>query len=286
MAKLKSTDQLKLEKLFETNGGYVLDFTNATFQQFVWNNTGFDIYSSKYEKYGDSKAKRLRAFWEIESDQTVGKIIIEMIEHWRTSKMLSDTEITKQQEMLSRECNEIADRLLGKKTSNSLTSAFEKSESDFLQHNFGEVSLKGLNLENGLVDVLNQRIEEIQKCLKGGGSLAVIFLCGSTLEGILLGVATRNPKKFNQAKASPKDKSTGKVLAFHLWSLNDLINVSHEIGVLGLDVKQFSHALRDFRNYIHPYEQWRTGFNPDKDTALICWQVLKAAISDLSKDKP
>jgi len=286
MAKLKSTDQLKLETLFDMGGGYVLDFSNATFQQFVRNNTGLDIYSSKYETYGESKAKRLRALWEIESDQTVGKIIIEMIEHWCTLKMLSGSDITKQEKLLSSECNKIADRLLGKKTNNHLTSAYEKSATDFLKQKFGEVSLKGLNLESGLIDVLTQRIEEIKKCLQGGGSLAVIFLCGSTLEGILLGVATRDPKRFNQAKASPQDKSTGKVLAFHQWSLNDLINVSHEIGVLGLDVKRFSHALRDFRNYIHPYEQWRTGFNPDKDTALICWQVLKAAITDLNKYKP
>jgi hypothetical protein len=281
MAKLKSTDQLKLEKLFEMSGGYILDFTNAIFQQFIWKNAGMDIYSPKYETYGDSKAKRLRAFWDIENDQIVGKIITELIEYWRTSKILSESEITEPQEILSRGCKEIADRLLGKKANNSSASASKKSESDFLQQNLGEVSLKELNLESGLVDVLNQRIKEIQKCLKGRASLAVIFLCGSTLEGILLGVATRNPQVFNQAKACPKDKSTGKVLAFHLWSLNDLINVSHEIGVLGLDVKRFSHALRDFRNYIHPYEQWRSDFSPDEHTALICWQVLKAAIHDL-----
>ena len=281
MANLKSTDRLKLEKLFEMSSGYVLNFTNATFRQFIRDNSGLDIYSSKFETYGDSKAKRLRAFWEIESDQAVGKVIAEMIDHWRTSKMLSDSEITKPQEMLSLSCKEIADRLLGKKSNILSANTSKKSESDLLQQNFGEDTLKRLNLESGLLDVLNQRLTEIQKCLKGGSSLSVIFLCGSTLEGILLGVSTQNPQKFNQAKASPKDKSTGKVLAFHQWSLNDLINVSHEIGVLGLDVKRFSHALRDFRNYIHPYEQWRSGFNPDKHTALICWQVLQAAIHDL-----
>jgi len=281
MANLKSTDRLKLEKLFEMSSGYVLAFTNATFRQFIRDNSGLDIYSSKFETYGDSKAKRLRVFWEIESDQTVGKVIAEMIDHWRTSKMLSDSEITKPQKMLSLACKEIADRLLGKKSNTLSVNTSEKSESDFLQQNFGKVTVKGLNLESGLVDVLNQRIAEIQKCLKCGASLAAIFLCGSTLEGILLGVAAQKPQKFNQATASPKDKSTGKVLTFHLWTLNDLINVSHEIDLLGLDVKRFSHVLREFRNYIHPYEQWRTGFNPDEHTALMCWQVIQAAIHDL-----
>jgi hypothetical protein len=53
--------------------------------------------------------------------------------------------------------------------------------------------------------------------------------------------------------------------------------------MLGLDVKKFSHALRDFRNYIHPYEQMASRFNPDAHTAQICFQVLRAAISALSK---
>lgn len=283
MANLKSTDQLKLEKLFDMSGGYVLDFTNATFEQFIRSTTGLEIYSAKYETYGGSKSKRLRAFWELEPDHVVGKVITEMVEHWKTYKMIEESEITSQQEMLSKACEEIADRLLGKKKNITSTDASEKSESDFLQQNFGEVSLKELKLESGLADVLTQRITEIQKCLKGRASLAVIFLCGSTLEGILLGVATKNPEKFNKSKSSLKDKSTSKVLPFHQWTLNVLINVAHEIGELGLDVKRFSHALRDFRNFIHPYEQWRLNFNPDQHTSEICWQVLKAAINDLGK---
>lgn len=285
MASLKSTDQLKLEKLFDMGGGYVLDFSNSSFQQFLINNTNLDIYSPKYELYGDSKAKRLRAFWEVESDQVVGKVVFELVEYWRTLNLLSESETTTQMEKLGTACEEIANKLLGKTTIQPTSVDLGKSESDFLQQNFEDISLKAINIESGLSAVLKQRIIEIQKSLGAEASLAVIFLCGSTLEGILLGVATQNPQKFNKSISSPKDKSNGKVLSFHQWSLNDLINVSHDIGMLGLDVKRFSHALRDFRNYIHPYSQWHSGFNPDKHTALICWQVLKAALADLSDDK-
>ena len=242
MANLKATDRLRLEKLFEMGEGFVLNFTNSSFQQFIRENSGLDIYASKYETYGDSKAKRLRAFWEIESDELVGKIISEMIGYWHTSKLLSESEITKSQEKLSKDCAEIADRLLGKRVSTASPS-FEKSEFDFLQQDFGKVSLDSLKLESGLLDVLKNRINEIQKGLNVEAPLSVIFLCGSTLEGILLGVATQNPQKFNQAKSSPKDRSTGKVLAFHKWTLNDMINVCYETGLLGLDVKKFSHVL-------------------------------------------
>ena len=87
--------------------------------------------------------------------------------------------------------------------------------------------------------------------------------------------------EFNQAAASPKDEK-GKVKPLQAWTLSNLIDVSCEIGFLGLDVKKYCHALRDFRNYIHPYEQMASNFNPDKHTAEICMQVLKAAIADIS----
>ena len=92
------------------------------------------------------------------------------------------------------------------------------------------------------------------------------FLCGNILEGILLGVAKENPKQFNQSSVCPKHKETDKVKQFHEWSLNNFVEVAHDIGFIGLDVKTYSHSLRDFRNYIHPYEQMSSGFN------LICIQ--------------
>jgi uncharacterized protein with HEPN domain len=67
------------------------------------------------------------------------------------------------------------------------------------------------------------------------------------------------------------------------WTLNDFINIARDLNLVGEDVKKFSHALRDFRNYIHPYQQMSSGFNPDGHTAKICWQVLQAAITQLSK---
>jgi hypothetical protein len=115
-------------------------------------------------------------------------------------------------------------------------------------------------------------------------SLSVIFLCGSTLEGLLLNTALKYPSDYNQSKSSPKDKE-GKVKYFTDWNLNNFIDVSYELGFIKEDVKKFSHALRDFRNYIHPYEQMASKFNPDKHTAIICFQVLRAAIYQLGSIK-
>ncbi|MCH7764898.1 MAG: hypothetical protein IIB95_14375 [Candidatus Marinimicrobia bacterium] len=284
MAKLKSNELLKIEKLFGFKSGYVLDFTNATFEQFFRTSFNIEIYSDKYEVYGDSKGKRLRAILEIENNLIVGNVINELIEYWRTSKMLADSEITSSEELLSKHCQDIADRLKGKIAGKQLMTETYDNEKDFLKQNFGDIIFEGLNLEGGLIHVLNQRVDEIKKCLKIRASLSVIFLCGSTLEGFLLGIATKQPSLFNTSTACPKDSATGKIKHFQQWSLNDFINVAHQIGYLGLDVKKHSHSLREFRNYIHPFSQWSSGFNPDHHTALISWQVLKAAISDLKKN--
>lgn len=158
------------------------------------------------------------------------------------------------------------------------------NEDEFLKKEFEEVSLENIGLDGTITEVLKLRVGEIEKCLSSDAPLSVIFLAGSTLEGVLLGVALKYPKEFNQSKSSPKDKE-GKVKQYPDWTLSNFIDVAYEAGFLAEDVKKYSHTLRDFRNYIHPYQQMSSRFNPDKHTAKISWQVLKAALFQLSKNK-
>lgn len=157
-------------------------------------------------------------------------------------------------------------------------------EDEFLKKEFSEISLERIGLDGIVTETLKLRFEEIKKCLTAEAPLAVLFLAGSTLEGILLGIALKHPKEFNQSKSSPKDIE-GKVKQFQDWTLSNYIDVAYDVGLLMKDVRKFSHSLRDFRNYIHPYAQVSSGFNPDKHTATICWQVLKAAIYQLTENK-
>lgn len=156
----------------------------------------------------------------------------------------------------------------------------QKTESEFLSREFANVSLQGLGLEGAVTDVLEHRTREIEKCFSSGSPLAVIILAGSTLEGILLGLAIQFPRNFNSAKAAPKDNS-GKVKQFQDWSLSTFIDVARELGLVQHDTHKFSHSLRDFRNYIHPFEQMASGFAPREHTAKICLQVLRAAIHEI-----
>jgi len=156
----------------------------------------------------------------------------------------------------------------------------EISENDFLKQEFKNIDISKLNLDLSFETVIQQRLKEIELSLNSGASLSVIFLCGSTLEGLLLNIATQNPQKFNTSKSAPKN-SDGKVKQLHEWTLDNLINVAYDAGLIKLDIKKFGHTLKDFRNYIHPRQQASQNFNPDKHTAEISWKVLQATIANL-----
>ena len=277
MAEISQTNKRKFEKLLEMDSGYVLDFTNNTFQEFFLNTAEIDIYNSKYDRFGDSKAKRLRAFWHVENNELVGKVLIELVEYWKSLRLIEGKNISTSEEALFESCLTTAYSLARQTRPSEIT-----AEEDFINKEFENIDLDNLPIPQPVRVIIEHRIDEIRKCLKSKAPLSIIFMCGSVLEGILLGLASSDPKSFNKARAAPIDHKTGKVRKLQNWTLSNLIDVAHELGKLGLDVKKHSHTLRDFRNYIHPFEQLSSGFDPDSDTSKISWQVLQAAIADLS----
>ena len=138
-----------------------------------------------------------------------------------------------------------------------------------------------LVLDSSLAEVLSFRWQEAQKCVQSEAYLSAVVMMGSILEGVLLHNLEDNRETGNRATSSPKDRITGKPRPIQEWGLSALIDVAHEVGWLQGDVKRFSHALRDSRNLVHPYMQRLHGEVPDEDTCSICWQVVRAAVSDL-----
>jgi hypothetical protein len=158
----------------------------------------------------------------------------------------------------------------------------EDKEQEFLKRTF-EIDVDALKLDTNVTEIIKSRLHEVEICVSNGAALSATIMIGSILEGILLGVASSFPQLFNRANSAPKEKDGKQVRKFHEWTLNNYIDVAFEIGILKHDVKQFSYSVRDFRNYIHPYQQMATQFSPDKQTALICFQVLKAAIYQIGE---
>ena len=273
MSSLKMLERDCIEELFGMGSGYVMDFSNRTFSEFFRESARVDIYSDKYAANGDSKAKRLRAFIEHEPDPVVGKVLSDLLEYWRYKTPQPSAKET----ALAERAKQVVERLVGKPVSS------RDSGQEFLKQDFGPIAFQKIPNAGPLATILESRLSEAIRCLKANSPLAVIFHCGGIPEGLLLGLASANPQQFNQAPNSPKDKA-GNVKQLHEWTLAQFIDVACELGYLKLDVKKFSHGLRDFRNYIHPYEQMSSRFSPDKHTAEICLQVLKAAIASLSRE--
>jgi hypothetical protein len=137
-----------------------------------------------------------------------------------------------------------------------------------------------LNLETGISEILKKRWIEIQSCINVNATVSAVIMMGSMLEGFLMGTMQRRPQIANKAKNAPK--KDGVVKHFADWTLSDMIDVGHEVGWIQLDVKKFSHALRDFRNIIHPYQQLAVRTNPDTDTCKISWLVVQATCNDIA----
>lgn len=62
MSGLTFIERQKLEREFGMASGYVLNFSNRTFDEFFREIVGVDIYNQRYDKGSGSKANRMRAF--------------------------------------------------------------------------------------------------------------------------------------------------------------------------------------------------------------------------------
>ena len=140
-----------------------------------------------------------------------------------------------------------------------------------------------LSLESGIGEILAQRWNEAQLCIDKGAHLSAIVMMGSLLEGLILGVMQKFPKEANQAIAAPRHSNTNKVKIFADWTLSQMIDVAYELEWFNIDIQKFSHALKFFRNLIHPYQQYLNNAFPDEDTCKISWLVVQAAANDLAR---
>lgn len=96
MRKFSSVEIGVFEKLFHMSGGYVLDFSNKTFDQFIFESVDINVRDEQYIKkveekmYSSSKANILRYFWNNEPKSVVVKLLKDLVEY---CEFLTDFEI-------------------------------------------------------------------------------------------------------------------------------------------------------------------------------------------------
>jgi len=114
MSDLSQTEKDKLECFLGMAKGYVLDFSTKKMEDFIYESIKVDVSEEKYNNEGSSKAKRLRSVWERESNQVIGKLLLDLLDHWKTQKLINTSLKKNISEELISECFKISQRLLGR----------------------------------------------------------------------------------------------------------------------------------------------------------------------------
>jgi len=122
---------------------------------------------------------------------------------------------------------------------------------------------------------LENRWDEIIKCLECKAPLAATIMMGGLLEALFLAqvnkVADKGP--IFKAQAAPKDYKTGKTLPLNDWTLSAYIDVGAELGWITKPAKDIGIVLRNYRNFVHPERELSTGITLTSEDATMFWSV-------------
>src|SRR3989344_915271 len=124
--------------------------------------------------------------------------------------------------------------------------------------------------------ILENRWEEIVKCLNCEAPLAATIMMGGLLEALFMALVNKLHDKSPvfKAKAVPKDLKTGKPLALNEWTLNSYIDVGTELRWITQPTKEVGVVLRNYRNFIHPERELSTGITLIPQDARMFWSVF------------
>ncbi len=128
--------------------------------------------------------------------------------------------------------------------------------------------------DQGLRKELENYHSQAVKAYDAGSYLGTLVVCGSIVEGLLTWALLLREGEAQKSAKACKDRR-GEVLPLEKWSLSNLIDVSGELKLIGNTAKQASWAVKDFRNFIHPYNLLIQSARPDQALALSALAAVK-----------
>jgi len=134
-----------------------------------------------------------------------------------------------------------------------------------------------------LRSIIQRDYEEIPRCLASEDYKAATVMCGSVMEAVLLDALLTDQAKARQSQQAPKDKKGKVIRDLRRWSLNSMIEVAVDLQILPKNTLGFmSHAVREYRNLIHPAVEIRKGIAAEKEEANASRAALDLIIKNLS----
>lgn len=116
--------------------------------------------------------------------------------------------------------------------------------------------------------LLEEYYLQARNAFEGRAYIGALVASGSVAEGLLTWVLLSKENDALASKRAPKDKASGQPKPLKSWYLTELISISCELGMLGRTAEKAAWALKDFRNFIHPYNVLQQSARADKTLAL------------------
>lgn len=111
MAELSAAELRTIEEAFGSSSGYVMDFSNASFQSFFSRTHGIDIYQEHWAKLGNSKGKRLRCFLDQATDADALEVLRELKAYKEAANWRADWHSADDDTRIKFELSRILERL-------------------------------------------------------------------------------------------------------------------------------------------------------------------------------
>lgn len=135
-----------------------------------------------------------------------------------------------------------------------------------------------------LRDLLVDYYSEAKRSFAAEAQLGVLTACGAVLEGLLTWRLSQDPNALT-AKGAPK--KNGQSPPVEEWGLASLVAVAKELGAIGETSQSACWAVKEFRNFIHPYNTLRKGSaRPTRSLAEGSLAAVQEVVRSLSGRLP
>ena len=190
-----STLELRaIDTVLGMGGGYVLDFTDRTFAEF-FRDHGVQIDDPRYSVEGGSKAKRLRYFLRITPPPLSGKVLAALLEYC----LASSGEV---EPGAWATAAEVAARLGGvppRLERPTPEPAPAMTEQELLARSLQPEAVAAATRDPAMAAIVQDRLQEAERCLGVEAYLAAVILAGSVLEALCLDFGAQHPERVNRA---------------------------------------------------------------------------------------
>lgn len=146
--------------------------------------------------------------------------------------------------------------------------------------------LDNLNFIRGrkLKEIIARDLYEAQLCF-GSSSKGVIVLCGGAIEALLIHELNKGQRKVKAVREFRREypRITTNLNNVKSWKFEQIIKISGKVGLIDKGLVNIFNAIRNFRNFIHPYREIASKSSPDDNLASMAMSGAFHLLETLNK---